>query len=79
MSTITAVRLEGSIQSDVPVKPVWPTPPAGKRSPRLETIFDWTSQPSARRAGRSGSSLGTGLGSIIRATAASLRILTPWY
>ena len=31
----TNIRVAGSIQSDVPVKPVWPNDPIGRSSPRL--------------------------------------------
>ena len=31
----TNVRLDGSSQIDVPVKPVWPNEPTGNRSPRF--------------------------------------------
>ena len=31
----TNIRVTGSIQSDVPVKPVWPKEPIGSSSPRL--------------------------------------------
>ena len=33
---MTTVRVSGSIQRDVPVQPVWPKEPAGKRSPRFD-------------------------------------------
>ena len=43
---ITAVWLSGSIQSDVPVKPVWPKPVPGRNpSPRLPEYGVRTSQP----------------------------------
>ena len=38
----------GSIQRDVPVKPVWPNDPIGSSSPRLAEYAESKSQPSAR-------------------------------
>ena len=32
----TQVFVSGSIQSDVPVKPVWPNEPSGSSSPRFD-------------------------------------------
>ena len=42
------VSLAGSIQIDVPVKPVWPKLPIGKRSPRLAEKPVAMSQPTPR-------------------------------
>ena len=47
--TMTNVRLDGSIQSDVPVKPVCPNDPSGSKSPRLEERLESMSQPRPRR------------------------------
>ena len=49
----TNISVAGSIQSDVPVKPVWPNDPIGSSSPRFEENDESTSQPSARVFGSS--------------------------
>ena len=46
----TYAPLEGSIHRDVPVNPVCPKEPGGKRSPRLREYAVATSKPSARRS-----------------------------
>ena len=47
---ITKDCVRGSIQIEVPVQPVWPYEPAGKRSPRFEANEVATSHPRARRS-----------------------------
>src|ERR1051325_3376963 len=47
---ITKELLAGSIQIDVPVNPVWPNDPSGKRSPLFEEKVVARSQPSPRAA-----------------------------
>ena len=44
----TNTRDAGSIQSDVPVKPVWPNEPSGRNSPRFDEYDESTSQPRPR-------------------------------
>ena len=44
----TNISLAGSIQIDVPVKPVWPNEPSGNSSPRLVEKLVLMSQPSPR-------------------------------
>src|SRR5271156_5588886 len=55
---MTKVSLAGSIQIDVPVKPVWPNEPSGKTSPRGEEYCESISQPRPRRAGTHGGDCG---------------------
>ncbi len=50
----TNVSDAGSIQSEVPVKPVWPYEPTGNRSPRFEEYRESMSHPSPRRSARCG-------------------------
>ena len=45
---MTNISVAGSIQMDVPVKPVWPNDPIGSSSPRLEENVESMSQPSPR-------------------------------
>ncbi len=67
---ITAVWLSGSIQIDVPVKPVWPKfLPRGNAWPRLREYPVSTSQPKARRPP------GTGRGVVISLTVSGFRIV----
>src|SRR5215470_8221869 len=48
LKKIKNIWLEGSIQIDVPVNPVWPNEPSGKSSPRLLEKLVLMSQPSPR-------------------------------
>src|SRR5207248_6123427 len=68
---ITAVWLVGSIQRDVPVKPVWPKPPSENSSPRFDEYEVRTSHPNARNPP------GTGRGVVISDTVAGLRTRLP--
>ncbi len=47
---ITKVRVNGSIQIEVPVNPVWPNDPIGSSSPRLPEKLESMSQPRPRTA-----------------------------
>ncbi len=47
----TNTRVAGSIQSDVPVNPVWPNDPSGSNSPRLAEYDESMSQPRPRTFG----------------------------
>ena len=47
----TNTRVAGSIQSDVPVNPVWPNDPSGSNSPRFAEYDESRSQPSPRTFG----------------------------
>src|SRR5260370_8934769 len=44
------VCVVGSIQSEVPVNPVWPNDPTGSSSPRFDENGESISQPNPRRA-----------------------------
>ncbi len=50
-SSTTYVFVTGSIQREVPVKPVWPNEPTGKSSPRFEEKGESMSKPRPRRMG----------------------------
>jgi hypothetical protein len=71
----TNVSLAGSIQSEVPVKPVWPNEPAGKRSPRLVEKDVCKSQPRPRAPPSSV----TCRGRVISATPSGERTRAPSY
>ncbi len=45
---MTNISVTGSIQIDVPVKPVWPNDPTGSSSPRLDENAESMSQPRPR-------------------------------
>ena len=44
----TNMSVVGSTHSDVPVKPVWPNEPSGRRSPRLDENDESMSHPRPR-------------------------------
>ncbi len=71
----TKVSLAGSTQIEVPVKPVWPKEPAGKRSPRLDENVVLTSQPRPRAPPSSV----TCRGRVISETPSGERMRTPLY
>ena len=68
----------GSSHSDVPVNPVWPNDPNGKRSPRLPEYVESMSHPRPRTSTR----LEGEAGAVILATVGADRIRTspsrPW-
>src|ERR1051325_8354808 len=51
---MTKELVVGSIHNDVPVNPVWPKEPMGRRSPRLEEKGESMSHPKARTEARVG-------------------------
>ena len=69
----TNARVSGSIQSEVPVKPVCPNEPSGNSSPRFDENDESMSQPSPRTF----CSFGPLAGDVIFATASGDRIRTP--
>src|SRR5580704_10849145 len=68
------VRVVGSIHNEVPVNPVWPNEPTGKRSPRLLENGESMSQPNPRRACDDGGCCGV----VIFSTVSGERILLPF-
>jgi len=69
----TKVCVSGSIQSDVPVKPVWPNDPIGSSSPRFDEKLESMSHPSPRTFGSPGALAGV----VIFATVSGARIRVP--
>ena len=69
----TNSRVTGSIQSEVPVKPVCPNDPIGSSSPLFDEKLESMSQPRPRTFG----SPGALAGDVIFATVSGERIRTP--
>src|SRR2546426_8149738 len=68
------VWLEGSIQTEVPVKPVWPNDPSGKSSPRGAEYIESMSQPRPRTVGLHGGLCGV----VIFCTVAAAKMRLPF-
>src|SRR2546426_1505815 len=68
------VWLEGSIQTEVPVKPVWPNDPSGKSSPRGAEYIESMSQPRPRTVGLHGGLCGV----VIFCTMAAAKMRLPF-
>ena len=69
----TNVFVTGSIQMEVPVKPVWPNDPMGSSSPRFDENDESMSQPSPRTFGSPGALAGV----VIFATVSGARMRAP--
>jgi hypothetical protein len=69
----TNVLVTGSIQMDVPVKPVWPNDPTGSSSPRFDEKLESMSHPSPRTFGSPGAPAGV----VIFAMLSGARIRAP--